>query len=112
VKLEKEIMMKTKLASAVIALMLIGGAAFAQSSTTAEPTAPDTTQADKLQPLEDPTVMKPFFTDDTMATMRSDEEMKTAWAAMSADNQKMMKEQCATTDSVKFKEFCGKINSM
>ena len=105
--------MKLKLASAAaLALMLVGGAAYAQSSTTADPAAPDTTQADKLQPLEDPAMMGPFFTDDTMTTMRSDEEMKTAWAAMSADNQKMMKDQCATTDSVKFKEFCGKISAM
>lgn len=105
--------MKLKLASAaLLALMLTGGAAFAQASTTADPAAPDTTQADKLQPLEDPAMMKPFFTDDTMATMRTDEEMKSAWMAMSAEHQKAMKDQCATTDSVKFKEFCGKIGTM
>ncbi|RUM96638.1 hypothetical protein EET67_16770 [Pseudaminobacter arsenicus] len=102
--------MKLKLASAAaIALMLAGGAALAQSATTA---APDTTQSDKLHTLEDPAMTGPFFTDDTMTTMRSDEEMKTAWAAMSAENQKMLKEQCATTESVKFKEFCGKISAM
>ena len=105
--------MKLKFASAAaLALMLAGGAAFAQSSTTADPAAPDTTQADKLQPLEDPTVMQPFFTDDSMTTMRTDEEMKTAWTAMSVENQEAMKTQCATTDSVKFKEFCGKIGAM
>lgn len=102
--------MKLKLASAAaLALMLAGGAAYAQTATT---TAPDTTQADKLQPLDDPAMMKPFFTDDSMSTMRSDEEMKTAWTAMSAEHQKAMKDQCATTDSIKYKEFCGKVSAM
>ena len=33
--------------------------------------------------IEDPVAVKPFFTDDTMATMWSDDEMKAAWTAMS-----------------------------
>lgn len=101
--------MQLKFTSVAMALMLVSGAAYAQSATTAQP---DTTQSDKQQSLEDPAMVGPFFTDDTMTTLRSDDEMKAAWAAMSAENQKMVKEQCQTTDSVKFKEFCGKISAM
>ena len=59
--------------------------------------------------LSNPEVMGPFFTDDTMTTMRSTDEMKTAWVAMSADDQAAMRAECETTTSIKYKEFCGAI---
>ncbi len=105
--------MKRKfLAATALTLMLASGAAYAQTSTTADPAASDPAAADKMKPLEDPTMMKPFFSDEAMTTMRSDDEIKAAWAAMSADNQKMMKDECAKTDSTKSAEFCGKIKGM
>jgi hypothetical protein len=86
-----------------LTLILASGAAYAQTSTTADPAASDPAAADK---------MKPFFSDEAMTTMRSDDEIKAAWAAMSADNRKMMKDECEKTDSTKSAEFCGKIKGM
>lgn len=105
--------MKLKfLAAAAVTLMLASGAAYAQTSTTANPAPSDPAAADKMKPLDDPMMMKPFYSDEAMTTMRSDDEIKAAWAAMSADNQKMMKDECGKTDSTKFAEFCGKIKDM
>jgi hypothetical protein len=88
------------------------GNVYAQTPTTSDPATGDPAAADKLKSLEDPTMMKPFFSDDAMSTMRSDEEMKAAWAAMSADQQKMVKDDCEKAANTKHEEFCGKIKSM
>ena len=73
------------LISATALVMMLTGSVFAQT----QPTAPagDPAAADKLMSIEDPVAVKPFFTDDTMATMWSDDEMKAAWTAMSKENQ-------------------------
>jgi hypothetical protein len=102
--------MKKILAVTSIAFMLAGGAAFAQTDP-AKP-ATDPAASDKLMSLDDPAVMAPFYTDNTMSAFRPDAEMAAAWKAMSADQQAAMKEQCKTTESVKAKEFCGKIETM
>lgn len=102
--------MKKILAATSIAFMLASGVAFAQTDP-AKP-ATDPGAADKQNSLEDPTVMAPFYTDNTMGALRPDAELAAAWKAMSADQQAAMKEQCKTTESVKAKEFCGKIETM
>ena len=47
--------------------------------------------------LEDKTVMGSFFTDDSLSTMRSPDEMKAAWAKLSADDQKAVKDAARRT---------------
>lgn len=102
--------MKKILAVTSIAFMLASGAAFAQ--TDAGSATPDTTASDKQNSLEDPATMAPFYTDNTMSALRPDAELAAAWKAMNADQQAAMKEQCKTTESVKAKEFCGKLETM
>ncbi len=99
---------------AVLAATLASGA-FAQ-------TAPDQTgpapagqpQVDPMvtNSLEDTDMMKPFFTDDTMTTMRPMEELKSAWAAMSEENRTTMLRDCEDNPSIKYREFCGAIGNM
>lgn len=42
---------------------------------------------------------RPFFTDDTMSTLKSDEEAKAVFAAMGADSQAGMKAACEQANS-------------
>ncbi|EHK53323.1 hypothetical protein [Allomesorhizobium alhagi] len=72
---------------AVLAATLAGGA-FAQSGP-APAVDPTTTGS-----LEDPTLMRPFFTDDTLTTMRSDEEIRAAFNDMSPTAQERLIQDC------------------
>jgi hypothetical protein len=107
------------LSIAAFSLMLAGGAAIAQTNTdtSADPNAAGQTNSTSAADpgpkyLGDPAKMAVFFTDDTMTTMRSADEMKTAWMAMSEEDRTKMQAECETTDSIKYKEFCGAIGNM
>lgn len=118
-KTGKEFAMTLKMLSiAALALTLASGAAFAQTDP-ALPTDPgaEDKQMPQVDPtvtnaLEDKTLMGPFFTDDTMTTMRSADEMKTAWAAMTDENRMTVKKNCESSDSIKYREFCGAVEGM
>ena len=107
------------LSIAAVSLMLAGGAAIAQTdsnSSTDANASGQTNQTSAADPgpkyLTNPEMMGPFFTDDTMVTMRSADEMKTAWAAMSVEDQTAMRAECEANDSDKYRDFCGAINDM
>ncbi len=62
--------------------------------------------------LDSPKMMEPFFTDSSMKTMKSDDDMKAAWAGMSKDDQAMMMKECQDAAMSKpYAPFCGKIES-
>jgi hypothetical protein len=97
---------------AVLAATLASGA-FAQTA----PVQDDTGPAPAVDPtvtssLEDTTLMGPFFTDDTLTTLRPIEELRSAWAAMSEENRTTMLRDCEGNPSIKYREFCGAIESM
>ena len=98
--------MKKILAVTSVAFMLASGVAFAQ---TQPAPAGDPNAADKLQSISDPAVMTPFYTDASMATLRTDDEIKAAWAALTAEQQTTMTAECQAATSIKQQEFCGKI---
>lgn len=77
--------------AALILAFASGSGVYAQTSTTSDPATGDPAAGDKLKSLDDPMIMKPFVSDEAMSTMRSDDEMKAAWAAMSSKHQKMMR---------------------
>ena len=103
---------------AALAAMLAGGAfaqtAPAQNETGPAPAEQPSPQVDPMvtNSLEDTNLMTPFFTDDTMTTMRPMEEMKSAWAAMSEENRTTMLRDCEGNQSIKYREFCGAIGDM
>ena len=102
--------MKRLISATVLVLTMAGGAAFAQTDPAAKSGDPNAT--DKQMSISDPAAMKPFYTDDSMTTLRPMEEFKTAWAAMSAENQAAVKEQCKQPESEKLKDFCGAAGKM
>ena len=101
---------------AALAAMLAGGA-FAQTAPTKDETGPAPAGQPQVDPmvtnsLENTDMMKPFFTDDTMSTMRPMEEMRSAWTAMSEENRTTMLRDCEGNQSIKYREFCGAIEGM
>jgi hypothetical protein len=89
--------MKIMIASIVAApLLLTGGVSLAQT---------DSIMSDK-------TVMGPFFTDETMATLRSDEELQAELAKMSPENRQKFIEECKkpAEHEQMYNELCKKIS--
>ncbi len=64
-----------------VAFSMMAGAAIAGSST-------------GTSALDDPAKMSPFFTDAGMKTMRSGDEFKKAWMAMTEDDRASIKKDC------------------
>jgi len=63
--------------------------------------------------LDEPKMMGPFFTDAGMKTMKSDDEMKKAWAAMSKSDQDMMMKECNDAAMSKpHAQFCEKLKAL
>ena len=85
------------LSAAVLALSLVGGAAIAQDSPRFD---------------NDPMAVRPFFTDEAMTSLRSAEEMAAAFAAMTPENQTMMKAECAKNASPRYESMCAAIMKM
>lgn len=93
------------LTAAVLALGLSASAAMGQASSSGNSDAAPSV-------LTDPVTMKPFFSDEAMATLKSDEEVKAAFNALPAEQQEQMKSECLTATDAKFKDFCAKIGTM
>jgi hypothetical protein len=88
---------KIKIASMVAAaLLLTGGVSLAQTETI----------------MSDKTVMGPFFTDETMTTLRTDEELQAELAKMSPENRQKFIEECKKPDQHQqmYNELCKKIS--
>ncbi|MBZ9673643.1 hypothetical protein [Mesorhizobium sp. ES1-3] len=76
--------MKLKMLSIAVLATTLAGGAFAQ--TASDPTVTSS--------FEDTTLMRPFFSDDTMRTLRSDAEIRSAFNAMSPSAQKRLIKDC------------------
>ncbi|NGO55593.1 hypothetical protein [Allomesorhizobium camelthorni] len=97
---------------AVLAATLVSGA-FAQTAPVQDESGPaPAVDPTTTSSLEDTNLMRPFFTDDTLTTMRPIEELRSAWAAMSEQNRTTMLRDCEENPSIKYREFCGAIESM
>jgi hypothetical protein len=101
--------MMYKLIAASMLTMALGTSAIAQSSTTGTsgtsgtttttPGATDTmmmTEADKALTKDwSGPIGDAFFTDDSMTTLKSQDEIKSSWATLSAEQQAQVKQDCA-----------------
>ena len=96
---------------AVVAAMLASGA-FAQTAPVQETDPAPGVDPTATGSLEDANMMGPFFTDDTLTTLRPIEELKSAWAAMSEQNRTTLLRDCEGNPSIKYREFCGAIEGM
>jgi hypothetical protein len=90
------------LSAAVLAASLAAGpAAFAQTGDQSDTTA-STTNTSNTDPeviLQNKEKMSPFFTDDTMATLRPEAEVRTAYDAMASADREQMKQNCIDMSS-------------
>ena len=112
--------MKLKILSiAALAFALASGAAIAQEASSTD-AASQNTEAD-AEKLGNSERMGAFFTDDTMTTLRTDEEFNTAFTGMTVDEQTRMRDECKVLDggesgkdplSPSVLVLCGKINEM
>lgn len=80
------------LATASVALVAFAGASFAQQAPSGTP--PFTSAQEQAMYEENRDMMTGFFTDDTFTTLRSDDEVASAFSAMDADTQAGMKSAC------------------
>jgi hypothetical protein len=63
--------------------------------------------------LDDPAKMSPFFTDAGMKTMKSDDEFKKAWMALTDDDRASMKKDCGDNVIAKSHDnFCKKTKDL
>lgn len=88
-----------KLLVGAAALTMMTGAAFAQAATGSEGTSA----------LDDPEMMKPFYTDEGMTTLRSDEEVAVAVKAMKDEDRARIVEECKNVNSPRA-SFCESFN--
>jgi hypothetical protein len=119
--------MKLKLLSAAaFSLALMGGVAFAQDTTSSTATSDNpnqNTESDAVF-LGNAEKMTGFYTDNTMGALKTDEELRTAWTAMSAEDQAAMRGECETLSkggggepstadagSPSTAQLCGKISA-
>ena len=106
--------MMYRLIAASMLTLALGTSAIAQSSTTdttggtsgattATPGATDTmmmTEADKALTGDwSGLVADAFFTEDSKATLKSQDEIKSSWSSLSTEQQAQVKEDCATVSS-------------
>ena len=105
--------MKRLMTTAALLLIMASGAAFSQTDPAVkspDPNAPDKQPA--ITEDADMMMMKPFYSDDAMMTLRPMDEFKMAWAKMAPENQAAAKEQCKNPESEKLKDFCGMAGKM
>lgn len=92
--------------------MILSGAAFAQDNQPgAEPSTNEPGTNDQQNSMDDK-VMSGFYTDSTMSKMRSPDEVKAAWMAMSKEDQAAMKERCKGDVAANMQELCMSVNQM
>jgi hypothetical protein len=87
------------IATASAALMMLTGASFAQqapagTAPSAQGTPVFASDAEKAMYESNMQSMGGFFTDGTMSTLKSDDEVKSTFSAMDADSQAGMKDAC------------------
>lgn len=103
-------MMMYKLIAASMLTLALGTSAIAQSSTTgtsgattATPGATETmmmTDADKTLTKDwSGPIGVAFFTDDSMSTLKTQAEIQSGWASLSAEQQAQVKQDCASVSS-------------
>jgi hypothetical protein len=53
-----------------------------------------------------------FYTDDSMSTMKSEADVKSAWEAMSAEDRENAKKSCAGNNDNRWSTLCNSIGAM
>ncbi len=87
--------MKTKiLSAAILAAALATGTAMAQTNSSQNGSAPDGSM------LNDQTKMAGFYTDESMSTLKSEDDIRANYDTMEAADQEQMKKECGQEDRI------------
>jgi hypothetical protein len=106
--------------AAAIAVLLSSGVTFAQDGSSNSGTNNATTGSGATTGsnndsggnyLTGPNLQR-FYTDDSMTTLRSDADVKSAWEAMSEQDRENAKQSCAGNKDNRWSAFCNSIGSM
>jgi hypothetical protein len=93
-------------AAALLSASLAGGSlALAQDETTTSSTG------DPSDYLTDENIQD-FFTDENMKTMKSEDEVKKVFSAMTPDQQAKLKAACTANQESRFADLCKNIGTM
>lgn len=111
--------MKLKILSAVVlaASLATGSAAIAQ--TTDSTSSSDTSRTDPGALEAQRALMGGFYTDDTMTTLRSEDEIRQAWGGMSSADQEQLRTHCvdmqsgreSAEESQAIQDLCGLVET-
>ncbi len=80
--------------------LMMAGASFAQ-----EASSPGSNSSDPANYLAGPNIHQ-FYTDDTMGTMRSDDEVKSTYMAMSDEDRATLDSACEANTDPKHEALC------
>lgn len=102
--------MLRKLAILGVVCIATAGSAFAQSSDSGS-TATDNKTGAAQAPgmLDDPVAMKPFYTDDTLMTLRTDDELRAAFKEVNEQDKAKLTEECKHVTTQR-SSFCKAFN--
>ncbi|WP_353642929.1 hypothetical protein [Mesorhizobium sp. WSM2239] len=105
--------MKLLLATAFSVVLAISGAAYAQTQPDAGGTdnEPGGGGSDASNYLAGPNIHQ-FYTDESMATMRPEAEIRTTYEALTEADRASLKASCETNTDVKFTDLCRAVNAM
>lgn len=93
-------------ALAAATVTLLSGAALAQTDNMTTNATPPTGST-----LEDKTLMGPFYTDESMKTMKTGDEFTAAWNAMSSEDKDRVRADCENNVSLRA-QFCEGIKGL
>jgi len=91
--------MISKLLMGVFALTVMTGTAFAANDT-------------GTSALDNKDMMTPFYTDADMKTMRSDDEFKAAWMALTQEDRDAVTKECSNDTEKLHNDFCEKTKQL
>jgi hypothetical protein len=52
-----------------------------------------------------------FYSDETMSTLRSGDEIRTVYGGLSAEDQLMLRQSCASNEDTRFAELCSAVGT-
>jgi hypothetical protein len=52
-----------------------------------------------------------FYTDETMSTLRSADEMRMVYGGLNADDQLMLRQSCASNEDTRFADLCSAVGT-
>jgi hypothetical protein len=102
--------MLMKIVAASILTLGLATTAMAQTSTTDDTATPTETPDPSV--FDKPNTMATFYTDAEMKTLKSDEDFKAAWMALTQEDRDAFSRECDTDAEQLHNDFCEKTKQL